>query len=47
MVDLEAVPDLPVASSVTVEPADSDDWELVELHAHHMEEQILNQVWPL
>eukprot|EP00208_Stichococcus_sp_RCC1054_P007212 CAMPEP_0206141208 /NCGR_PEP_ID=MMETSP1473-20131121/12132_1 /ASSEMBLY_ACC=CAM_ASM_001109 /TAXON_ID=1461547 /ORGANISM="Stichococcus sp, Strain RCC1054" /LENGTH=672 /DNA_ID=CAMNT_0053535677 /DNA_START=68 /DNA_END=2082 /DNA_ORIENTATION=+ len=44
VVDLEAVPDLPVASTVTVEPADSDDWELVELHAHHMEEQILNQM---
>lgn len=44
MVDLEAVPTLPLATSIIVEPADADDWELVELHADHMEEQILNQV---
>jgi peroxin-1 len=44
VVDLEAVPTLPLASAVTIEPADADDWELVELHAEHMEEQILNQV---
>jgi len=46
VVDLEAVPEVPAAASVTVEPADSDDWELVELHAGHMEEQILNQARP-
>lgn len=44
VVDLEAVPTLPLATSIIVEPADADDWELVELHADHMEEQILNQV---
>lgn len=44
VVDLEAVPDVAVAASVTVEPASSDDWEVIERQADHMEEQILNQV---
>lgn len=35
---------VPAAVSVTVEPASSDDWEIVELHADYMEEQLLNQV---
>jgi len=29
---------------VAVEPASEDDWELVEIHANLMEEQLLNQV---
>lgn len=28
-----------------MEPASEDDWELVEIHAGHMEEQMLNQVF--
>ena len=36
---------VPEAQKVSVEPADSSDWELVELHAEHMEEQLLNQVY--
>ena len=35
---------VPVASSISVEPASEDDWELVEIHAGYMEEQMLNQV---
>ena len=42
-VDVRVVPDVPAAVSATVEPASSDDWELVELHANHMEQQLLNQ----
>ena len=33
-----------MASSISVEPASEDDWELVEIHAGYMEEQMLNQV---
>lgn len=35
---------VPEAQLVSVEPASEDDWELVEIHAEHMEEQLLNQV---
>ena len=34
-----------MASSISVEPASEDDWELVEIHARYMEEQMLNQVY--
>ncbi len=26
------------------EPVDHDDWEIIELHAEYLEEQLLNQV---
>lgn len=32
------------ASRVDLEPTSEDDWELVEIHADHIEEQLLNQV---
>lgn len=35
---------MPDATLLTVEPASEDDWELIEIHADHMEEQLLNQV---
>lgn len=41
---VRALPDVPAALSVTVEPSSPDDWELVEMNADHMEEQLLNQV---
>ncbi|BDA47966.1 probable peroxisome biogenesis factor 1 [Coccomyxa sp. Obi] len=44
LVALRALPEVPLASSVSVEPADADDWEQVELNAEYMEEQLLNQV---
>lgn len=34
----------PAALSVSVEPASEDDWEVVELNAGYLEEQLLNQV---
>lgn len=43
-VALRAVPDVPPALSVIVEPNSPDDWELVEMNADYMEEQLLNQV---
>ena len=43
-VSLRAVPECPAAASVAVEPANSDDWEQVELNAEYMEDQLLNQV---
>lgn len=44
LVALRALPEVPLATSVSVEPADADDWEQVELNAEYMEEQLLNQV---
>lgn len=41
---IRAVPDVPPALSVIVEPNSPDDWELVEMNADYMEEQLLNQV---
>ena len=44
LVRVHALPKTPVASRVSVEPANVDDWEQVELNAEFMEEQLLNQV---
>lgn len=44
LVGLRALPEVPLATSVSVEPANADDWEQVELNAEYMEEQLLNQV---
>ena len=38
LVTLRALPECPLASSVSVEPASADDWEQVELNAEYMEE---------
>ena len=38
---------LPVAESISVEPANADDWEVVELNAGYLEENALSQVWRL
>eukprot|EP00887_Chlorella_sp_A99_P002124 scaffold21.g2124.t1 len=35
---------VPEAASVTVEPASEDDWEVVELNAEFLEQQLLTQV---
>ena len=35
---------IPSGVSVQVEPLTEDDWEIVELHAQFLEEQMLNQV---
>lgn len=35
--------DVPPAASVSVEPADPDDWEVVELNAGHLENAVLTQ----
>ena len=42
-VALRPLPDAPQAVSVTVEPASEDDWEVVQLNAGYLEEQLLNQ----
>eukprot|EP00898_Chlorokybus_atmophyticus_P005332 jgi/Chlat1/57/ChrspC240389S00935 len=36
--------DVPAATSVGVEPASSDDWEILEVNAAYLEEQLLIQV---
>ncbi|KAI8923030.1 P-loop containing nucleoside triphosphate hydrolase protein [Entophlyctis helioformis] len=38
------VRDIQEAASVSVEPATIDDWEILELHAGYLEEQVLNQL---
>ena len=43
LVRMHALPNTPIASRVSVEPANVDDWEQVELNADFMEEQLLNQ----
>jgi peroxin-1 len=43
-VAVRPLPDVPPAVSVTVEPASEDDWEVVQLNAEYLEEQLLNQV---
>lgn len=35
---------VPAAVTVTVEPANTDDWEVVEQNAEYLEDQILTQV---
>ena len=44
-VSVRAVPDIPEAIGVYVEPISVDDWEVVEQNAGHMEDQILTQVY--
>ena len=43
-VSVKALPDVPQAIGICVEPVSTDDWEVVEQNAGYMEEQILNQV---
>ncbi|KLO10316.1 AAA-domain-containing protein [Schizopora paradoxa] len=44
VVDIGLVHDLPIATSVTTEPVTADDWEIVELHASYVEQNLLSQV---
>ena len=43
-VTAQPVVDIPEATGICVEPISSDDWEVVEQNAGHMEDQILTQV---
>ncbi|CAK9148480.1 unnamed protein product [Ilex paraguariensis] len=43
-VQVRAVPNLPKASLVTIEPLTEDDWEVLELNSEHAEAAILKQV---
>ncbi len=43
-VDIQAVADVPASVSATVEPANVDDWEVVEANAEYLTDQMLNQV---
>ncbi|KAL1746204.1 P-loop containing nucleoside triphosphate hydrolase protein [Schizophyllum fasciatum] len=44
LVEIGLLHDLPFAKSVGTEPASSDDWEIIELHAGHVESTLLSQV---
>ncbi|PIL32676.1 transporter [Ganoderma sinense ZZ0214-1] len=44
VVEIGLLHDLPYATSVGTEPATSDDWEILELHASHVESTLLSQV---
>ncbi|TFY82022.1 hypothetical protein EWM64_g1986 [Hericium alpestre] len=44
VVEIGLLHDLPFAKSVTTEPATPDDWEILELHADHVEATLLSQV---
>ncbi|TFY68057.1 hypothetical protein EVG20_g3702 [Dentipellis fragilis] len=44
IVEIGLLHDLPFAKSVSTEPATPDDWEILELHAEHVEATLLSQV---
>ncbi|KAL1750927.1 P-loop containing nucleoside triphosphate hydrolase protein [Schizophyllum commune] len=44
LVEIGLLHDLPFAMSVGTEPVSSDDWEIIELHAGHVESTLLSQV---
>ncbi|KAL4070159.1 P-loop containing nucleoside triphosphate hydrolase protein [Scleroderma yunnanense] len=43
-VEIGLLHDLAYASSVSTEPVTSDDWEIIEIHASHVEATLLSQV---
>lgn len=44
VVEIGLLHDLPSAQSVATEPLSSDDWEIIEIHASHVESTLLSQV---
>ncbi|KAG6920030.1 hypothetical protein DXG01_010098 [Tephrocybe rancida] len=44
LVEIGLLHDLPLAQSVATEPLTSDDWEIIEIHASHVESTLLSQV---
>ncbi|KAH9939712.1 AAA-domain-containing protein [Epithele typhae] len=44
VVEIGLLHDLPYAKSVATEPVTADDWEILELHASHVESTLLSQV---
>ncbi|KAH8827941.1 P-loop containing nucleoside triphosphate hydrolase protein [Flagelloscypha sp. PMI_526] len=44
IVEVGLLHDLTAADSVATEPVSSDDWEIIELHASHIESTLLSQV---
>ncbi|KZP02539.1 PEX-1N-domain-containing protein [Athelia psychrophila] len=44
VVEIGLLHDLPLAKSVGAEPVSADDWEIIELHAGHVEDTLLGQV---
>ncbi|KAF8637996.1 hypothetical protein AX16_010628 [Volvariella volvacea WC 439] len=44
IVEIGLLHDLKVATSVATEPLTSDDWEIIEIHASHVESTLLSQV---
>ncbi|EGO02902.1 hypothetical protein SERLA73DRAFT_102940 [Serpula lacrymans var. lacrymans S7.3] len=44
VVEIGLLHDLPLASTVATEPLTSDDWEIIEIHASHVESTLLSQV---
>ncbi|RDB24902.1 Peroxisome biosynthesis protein PAS1 [Hypsizygus marmoreus] len=44
IVEIGLLHDLPFAKSVATEPLTSDDWEIIEIHASHVESTLLSQV---
>ncbi|KAJ7072576.1 P-loop containing nucleoside triphosphate hydrolase protein [Mycena amicta] len=44
LVEIGLVHDLPLATSVATEPLTADDWEIIEIHASHVESTLLSQV---
>ncbi|KAJ7350362.1 P-loop containing nucleoside triphosphate hydrolase protein [Mycena albidolilacea] len=44
LVEIGLVHDLPLATSVATEPLTADDWDIIDIHASHVESTLLSQV---
>ncbi|KAJ7209658.1 P-loop containing nucleoside triphosphate hydrolase protein, partial [Mycena pura] len=44
IVEIGLIHDLPLATSVATEPLTPDDWEIIDIHASHVESNLLSQV---
>lgn len=44
VVSVAVVPFAPVASRVEVDPATADDWDILQMHAHFVEDELLSQI---
>ncbi|KAF7321379.1 putative peroxisomal biogenesis AAA ATPase pex1 [Mycena kentingensis (nom. inval.)] len=44
LVEIALIHDLPAAAAVETEPLTADDWEIIEIHASHVESTLLSQV---
>ncbi|GBG32884.1 26S proteasome regulatory subunit 6B [Hondaea fermentalgiana] len=44
VISVAVVPFAPVAARVEVDPATADDWDILQMHAHFVEDELLSQI---